>query len=118
MKIEEPRRTGLLGEMYAAQYLRRKGYAIYAANYKCRCGEIDLIAEKDGILCVVEVKTRREGACFAPAEAVDLRKEENVRGAAASYTAAAKLKMPVRFDILEVIVMEKQHKIKHIKNAF
>ena len=42
--IGEPRRTGLLGEMYAGRYLRKKGYDIWAANYRTKAGEIDIIA--------------------------------------------------------------------------
>ena len=116
--IAEPRKTGLMGEMRAAQYLRRKGYDIYAANFKSKSGEIDIIAEKDHILCFVEVKTRRDGGYFPPADAVDRKKEENVRSTAAYYLSVSKLKMDVRFDIIEVILCEKQYKIRHIENAF
>ena len=86
--IAEPRKTGLIGEMRASRYLRAKGYEIYSANYRSKSGEIDLIAEKDGVLCFVEVKTRRESAYFTPAEAVDRQKEENVKSTAASFLAA------------------------------
>lgn len=116
--IAEPRRTGMIGELKAAKYLRNKGYDIYAANYRTKSGEIDLIAEKDGLICFVEVKTRRDGGYFSPAEAVDHKKEENVKSTAAAYLAATKLKSKFRFDIIEVILCEKQYKIRHLENAF
>lgn len=116
--IAEPRKTGLIGEMRASRYLRAKGYEIYSANYRSKSGEIDLIAEKDGVLCFIEVKTRRESAYFTPAEAVDRRKEENVKSTAASFLAATKLNMPFRFDIIEVVLGETEYKIRHIENAF
>lgn len=45
----------------AATHLEAKGYAIRARNWRCRWGEVDIIAEKDGCLTFVEVKTRRGG---------------------------------------------------------
>lgn len=116
--IAEPRRTGMLGELKAARYLREKGYTIYAANYKTKSGEIDLIAEKDGMLCFVEVKTRRDGGFFSPADAVDYKKEENVRNTAAAYLAASKVDMDYRFDIIEVVMCDGEYKVRHIENAF
>ena len=50
--------TGRQGEAQAAEYLRRRGYRILEAGYRSRYGEIDLIAEKRGIIAMVEVKTR------------------------------------------------------------
>ncbi len=116
--IGEPRRTGILGELKAAQYLRKKDYDILASNYITKTGEIDIIADDGKYICFVEVKTRREGGFFAPETAVDEKKEENIKSTAAAFIAAAKIKMPVRFDIIEVILCESNYKIRHIKNAF
>lgn len=116
--IAEPRKTGLIGEIRAAQYLRRKGYAIVAANYKTKTGEIDIIAEYNNMLCIVEVKTRREGSLFPPSDAVDYKKEENVKSAAAAFLAAYKINLPVRYDIIEVILSDTQYAVRHIENAF
>lgn len=116
--IAEPRRTGLLGELRAAQYLRRKGYNIWAANYRTKAGEIDIVADNGEFLCFVEVKTRRQGGYFPPSDAVDYKKEENVKSAAASFISAAKIKMPFRFDIIEVILCDDTYRIRHIENAF
>ena len=117
--IAEPRRTGLLGELRAAQYLRQKGYNIWSANYRTKVGEIDLVASVGETLCFIEVKTRRQGGYFPPAEAVDYKKEENVKSAAASYMSVAKVKMPFRFDIIEVVLIDDDNcRIRHLENAF
>ncbi len=116
--IAEPRRTGLLGEMRAAQYLIRKGYRILSANFRTKAGEIDIIAENDDFLCFIEVKSRHEGGYFAPSEAVDLKKEENVKSAAAAFIALSKTTMPVRYDIIEVVFSKDKYAVRHIKNAF
>lgn len=116
--IAEPRKTGLLGEIYAARYLRNKGYSIMAANFRSRSGEIDIIADSGDTVCFVEVKTRKEGAFFDPAFAVDSAKEENVKSTAAAFISATKCKKNIRFDIVEVVLCEKQYKIRHSENAF
>ena len=51
-------KTGSRGEVEASRYLREKGYRILAANYRCRLGEIDIIAENEKYICFTEVKTR------------------------------------------------------------
>ena len=116
--ISESRKTGLLGEIFASRYLRLKGYRILAANFMSKTGEIDLIAEKDGTVCFVEVKTRKEGAYFAPAEAVDAKKEQNVRSTASAFMGLSKRRNPVRFDIVEVIIGKEKYGVKHTENAF
>lgn len=118
--ITEPRKTGLLGEIYAARYLRKKGYKILSANYRTKSGEIDIIAEKNGTVCFVEVKTRSEGAYFSPYEAVDRKKEENVKSTAAAFLAQAKTgtDISIRFDIVEIVLSGGACAVRHIKNAF
>ena len=51
---------GQFGEEQAARYLRRRFYSILERNYRCRFGEIDLIAKRGGVLAFVEVKLRRD----------------------------------------------------------
>ncbi len=110
---------GALGEQEAARYLRHEGYVILAANYETYVGELDIVAQKGKKLCFVEIKTRTEGGMTNPADAVDGRKRENIRGSAAAFMNANSLDMKYRFDIIEVFVRdEKVVKINHIKNAF
>ena len=93
---------GAWGEAQTADYLRRNGYKILAANYRTRFGEIDLIAQKDGILVFVEVKTRKFGVNVRPSEQVTPKKLERIRLAGLSYLAETDCCLPVRFDVAEV----------------
>ncbi|MGN1415145.1 MAG: YraN family protein [Anaerovoracaceae bacterium] len=76
---------GKLGEDLAAGLLTGEGYEILARNYRCRYGELDLIACRDGILTFVEVKTRQSSRFGAPAEAVTAEKQKKIRCTAACY---------------------------------
>ena len=62
--------NGVNGETIAAKFLVKKGYDIVALNYRCRYGEVDIIAEKDEYIVFAEVKTRSENAMIMPSEAV------------------------------------------------
>lgn len=77
--------TGKLGELAAGRYLRENGYEIITANYRCRLGEIDIIAKQNKYICFVEVKTRSENYKYAPADAVTFLKEKDNSGGKAIY---------------------------------
>ncbi len=107
--------VGRQGEAQAADYLRRRGYRIIEAGYRSRYGEIDLIAEKRGIVAIVEVKTR-SGDRFAQAlEAVDGPKRRRIRLTALQWLAQQEREPQLRFDVIEVYP---GGKINHIENAF
>lgn len=101
------RELGLFGETETAKYLRRSGYTLLAHGYRCRFGEIDLIARKKNILCFVEVKLRSSVSFGLPREAVDGRKQERLRKTAAFYMAEKDLDLSTRFDVAEVYLAEK-----------
>ncbi|CAH0161391.1 MULTISPECIES: YraN family protein [unclassified Microbacterium] len=69
---------GRAGEDRAAKHLSTRGYRILDRNWRCTQGEIDIVAERDGTICIVEVKTRRSVAFGHPFEAVDDRKRERL----------------------------------------
>lgn len=118
--MTDKRLLGAFGEQRAALFLRENGYRILSANFRCECGEIDVIAEKDGIICFVEVKTRTEGAMLPPSSAVGIHKMKNITSAADVYMGKYGLKNDVRFDIVEVITDKNGAllSVNHIKNAF
>ncbi|MBQ8015119.1 MAG: YraN family protein [Clostridia bacterium] len=113
-------KTGVWGEIYAARYLRDNGYNILSSNFVCRFGELDIVAEKDGTVCFVEVKTRNENTAVRPMEAVDAGKRQRVEMAAKSFLAFTKIKGGMRFDVCEVYVDDNNalSNINYIKNAF
>ena len=95
---------GALGEQEAARFLRKKGCRILSANYKTPTAEIDIVALDGKYICFVEVKTRQKGGLVPAADAVDLKKQDNIRRGAASYMNRYKYEYEVRFDIIEVYV--------------
>lgn len=76
---------GKLGERLAMNALERRGYHIVERNFRCRSGEIDLVAEEGQDLVFIEVKTRRGAPCGLPEEAVDDRKARKLREVAGRY---------------------------------
>ena len=101
---ESCRETGRRYEREAAARLSRMGYRILEENFRCRHGEIDLIAwAPEGVLCFVEVKSRTGTRFSAPREAVTAAKRRRLRNAASWYLAQRGLDdCPCRFDVAEV----------------
>jgi putative endonuclease len=113
-------RLGKSGEETVAKYLETKGYKILIKNYRCKLGEIDIIAMDGQVLVFIEVKTR-SGLCYgSPAMAVDRRKQQQISRAAQYYLAEQNLfDSPARFDVVSVLCDRTKHKkIEHINNAF
>ncbi len=108
--------TGREGEARAADYLRRKKYEVIGANYRCRFGELDLIAKKRELVIFVEVKLRKNDRFGAAADAVTFSKQDKLRKTAASWLAAHDCDAPTRFDVIEIYT--DTGRINHIENAF
>lgn len=105
------KRIGAQGEQTAIHYLERLGWHILAQNFRCRFGEMDIVAEEatqDGaVLAFIEVKTRRGSTHGTPQEAVNSRKQEKLFLIAQAYLAkrnAGGEEPACRFDIVEVFL--------------
>ena len=109
---------GLAGEELAAAFLSQNGYAILEKNWQFGREEIDIIARKDNILVVVEVKTRSGSFFGEPEEFVNRQKQRNLIKAANAYIEKNSLELEVRFDIIGIILTGKNHRINHIEDAF
>ena len=105
--------TGLLGELRAALYLRRAGMRLVRWRYRTRHGEIDWIARAGDTLVFVEVKYRPRGKLGDGAEAVDARKQNRLRYAAACYLQTQP-PCAARFDVIEISA----DGLRHLPNAF
>lgn len=118
----ENRLLGKWGEALVAQDLRQKGWIIQGAGYRCRMGEIDLIATKGGYIAFVEVKLRKNDAYGSAAEAVTARKQQRLRATAQLYLQSHPTKCQPRFDVAEVYAPQgtetKTPRITYIENAF
>jgi putative endonuclease len=77
--------VGQRGEAYAAQFLTARGYIIRAHNWRCAVGELDLVAERDGAIVFVEVRTRRGDRLGTPEESITPAKRAKLIAAAQTY---------------------------------
>ncbi|TYO95165.1 YraN family protein [Desulfallas thermosapovorans] len=112
------RNLGITGENMAAEYLQRKGLQIVERNFRCRLGEIDIIARQGNCLVFVEVRTRSSGACGLPQESITAAKINKLRRLSQVYLLKRSIyNVDVRFDVLAVHCAG-ETTINHIENAF
>lgn len=111
---------GTRGERRASDYLVSIGYRIVECNFRCKAGEIDIIAQDAGDLVFIEVKSRRSNAFGYPSESVDKRKQQKLINSAQQYLIERDLgEIACRFDIVEVYFNDgKTVRIEVIKGAF
>lgn len=112
---------GGMGEAAAAEYLESQGYIVIARNYRCRMGEIDIIAADNDIIAFIEVKTRSSKIYGQPGEAVNYYKQKKIVQTALTFIKQRKLfDLMSRFDVVEVITDDCNNitSINLIKNAF
>lgn len=109
------RRTGTDYEKAAGGYLESIGYEILEYNYRCRLGEIDIVAKDGEYIVFCEVKYRADQRKGTPLEAVDTRKQNIIFRCAMYYLTTRRLSdVPCRFDVIGI----EDTKVTHIKNAF
>lgn len=109
---------GKQGEQIAFDYLRKKGYKILERNYRFRHLEVDLIAEYDGFLVAVEVKTRNSDFMAGPEVTVTKQKQKSIVKVANAYIQENEIDPDTRFDIISIILNQKQKIIEHFQDAF
>ena len=116
------RELGDWGEEKAARYLRRKGYRILDRNFSCRQGEIDIVAEKSGVVAFVEVKLRKNADFAQAREFVTARKQARILAAARLWLSVHDCEEQPRFDVIEVYAPDGSNslrvRIEHLENAF
>jgi putative endonuclease len=110
---------GKRGEAIAARWLRRRGWRIVAARFRSGHRDVDLIAERDGTVAFVEVKTRHRSEFGDPVESVSWRKRrELIRSAMIWADRFGPPGAAYRFDIVGVIIVENGARVRHVENAF
>ncbi|GIX31110.1 MAG: UPF0102 protein [Porticoccaceae bacterium] len=114
--------AGAAAERQAVRFLKRQGLAVLATNYRCRLGEIDIIARDGETLVFVEVRLRRHGAFGGAAASVDPRKQRRLAAAAAHYLqhAFGAFPPPCRFDVLawDGACADRSPALQWLKDAF
>lgn len=116
---DERKILGGSGEKLAAAHLKKKGYEIVELNWRCRLGEIDLIAKTAGVLAFCEVKSRRGAGFGSPFEAITSSKQARLRRLGEYYWSfKTDRSLTVRFDAIAVLYDGESLEIDHIENAF
>lgn len=109
------RKVGTDYEQAVGYYLEQQGYLILEYNYRCRAGEIDIIASEGEYLVFCEVKYRQDRRKGEPVEAVGMKKQRTLYKCASYYLMEHRLSdMPCRFDVIGI----EGEKVTHIRNAF
>jgi len=110
---------GKRNEQLAAEFLRKHGYRILEKNYRCKTGEIDIIAKDNTTICFVEVKARNSQAFGLPQEAVGKHKQKQISIAALNYLSSKKLfAKSARFDVVSILWEGNLPVFSLIKDAF
>jgi len=115
------KQIGDKGEDIAFDFLINKGYEVIQRNYRCRFGEIDIIAEHNGIIIFIEVKTRHTASFGMPQEAITHSKIQKISKTAVLYVQEKNLiDQACRFDVIAITYPKYslEPDILHIENAF
>jgi len=111
---------GRRGEDAAAAYLQNAGYTIVERNWRCKGGEIDIVAIDGETLVLAEVKTRRSSSKGSPEDAVSPTKQKRISRCAAAYMQSAGIEpCCVRFDVIAIRpIAEDRALLRHHRAAF
>jgi putative endonuclease len=115
---------GKWGERRAVKYLEANGFTVLESNFRCRLGEIDIVAREGDALVFTEVKTRADLLFGLPCEAVNERKRKQITRVAEVYLslhprfARGAETASMRFDVIEILRLGGRAWIRHIRDAF
>ncbi len=110
--------TGRIAENFAADLLLKKRYRILHRNWRYFHKELDIVAMKDNILVIAEVKSRFGINSEPPAESVSVGKQKHLVDAAEAYIFKYNINLETRFDIIAVTFIGNDKFAEHIEGAF
>jgi len=116
--MAEHNELGKLGEELAVDFLQQKGYTILETNWRFQKAEIDIIAQKENVLAIVEVKTRSSLEFGLPQDFVKPKKIQLLVKAVNEYVISRDLDVEVRFDIIAINREVDNFHMEHIEDAF
>lgn len=116
--MAEHNELGKLGEELSVEFLQKNGYTILETNWTFQKAEIDIIAQKENILVVVEVKTRSSVDFGSPQDFVKPAKIQLLVKAINEYVIVNDLDLEIRFDIIAINKEGKKFNIEHLEDAF
>jgi putative endonuclease len=109
--------TGQRAEKIAVDYLRQQGFKIRNTNWRFGHKEIDIAAEKDGRIHIVEVRSLNSSFFQEPYQSIDRQKQRNLIAAAHAYITHHKLTMEVQLDVISVVFNGDAHTLDYLPNA-
>lgn len=109
---------GKIGEGLAVDFLIKQGYKIVARNFVYQKAEVDIIARKDNVLAIVEVKTRSTPDFGNPQEFVKARQIQRLVRAVDHFVTDHNMDVEVRFDIVAIIKNKAGVRLEHLEDAF
>ncbi len=109
---------GKKGEQLAVDFLLNKEYSILEQNYRFDKAEVDIIAQKEDVLAIVEVKTRSTTDFGNPQDFVKPKQIQNLVKAVNEYVIVNDLDVEIRFDIIAIVKKDNNYEVEHLKDAF
>lgn len=116
--MAEHNQLGKKGEQLAVNFLEENGYAILERNFRFLKAEVDIIAQKEDVVCAVEVKTRSTSDFGNPQDFVKPKQIKNLVTAMDHYVTERDLDFEVRFDIVGIVKNKLGTRIEHLEDAF
>ncbi len=113
------KQVGNRGESLAEDYIKRKGYKIIHRNYRCKLGEIDIIAKDGDTIVFIEVRTKQNENFGSPQDSVTSTKISKISKTALNFIQEKNLSgYSYRFDFIAITFSQGKPNIEHIENAF
>ena len=111
-------KLGKEGELIAFMFLQKENFRILKTNWRYQKAEVDIIAQKDGFLIFIEVKTRISKKYGKSSDAIDKKKISLYKDAVEGYLEQNPTELEIRFDVINIIIGKDETEIEHIPNAF
>ena len=111
-------KLGKEGELIALMFLQKEGFCILKTNWRYQKAEVDIIAQKDGFLVFVEVKTRSSKKFGHPEEAIEKKKVALYEDAAEGYLEQYPSEVEIRFDVISIVIAKDGPQIEYFPDAF
>lgn len=116
--ISHNQKIGKNGEDYAIKFILSRGYLILKRNFRCRNGEIDIIAKDNKEIVFIEVKTRTNLKYGVPSLAVNDLKKQHIARVAKYYLHKYNLEdRLIRFDVVEILIKNGKFFVNYLKNV-
>ena len=116
--MDSTRERGSVAEEIAVGYLKKNGYEVLAQNWYNQHHELDIIARKNGLVAIVEVKSLTSNYMREPFQSVNRNKQRMIISATNAYIRKHNINDDVRFDIISIIMNKNEPQIEHMENAF